>query len=90
MSVCSEEICNGNGKCVKVPLNAMESDLVCECKENYDGRFCERCANSSLAYPDCSPSHTVDIYDEVLDKEYLMRRQYNKDGYYKPKSEKHQ
>ena len=52
-SKCSSNICNNHGKCLKSISQAKRDDKICECSSLYSGRFCDRCLDSSLIYPDC-------------------------------------
>lgn len=46
---CGETQCNSHGTCVAPPVGG--SDLVCDCKLGYQGKFCEDTINGALSVP---------------------------------------
>ena len=77
--VCSQDYCNRHGDCLEKGIT-----LTCKCQDKYMGLLCDQCKDPQYAYPDCEDI-LADIYQEQSEKDYLLRRQYNQDGYQKSK-----
>lgn len=74
------QACNGHGK-PKSSRASNAGQVECECDSGYGGRFCDYCLDASLAYPDCSPDISAEIYDSGAAHAFLARRRYDEHGY---------
>ena len=61
---CSAAICNFHGNCLvdtqrsgsQKDMGRTLSDYMCRCDSRFSGRYCERCIDDSLEYPECKES----------------------------------
>lgn len=79
---CSSDVCNSHGTCEESFSDI--SKVKCSCKPQYSGKFCEKCADPSLAYPDCDSKNGArsEIYSVKKQlPEYMQRSKYQSGGY---------
>lgn len=65
----SRETCNNHGEPTSTSVGSYE-DIECRCDQRYDGKFCDVCEDTALAYPDCSDI-SAKIYDPRSIHEFL-------------------
>jgi hypothetical protein len=75
----SRETCNNHGQPAKSYVSSYD-EIECNCDQNYDGKFCDVCEDSALAYPDCQDI-SAKIYDPRSIHAFLQRSHYDTNGY---------